>query len=59
MADRLGSPQGVRGKLEEMSSDQPTNRKPPSQIPSDMQAFNRKLIDDFRANRGQLTGPLA
>src|SRR3981081_4197684 len=42
-----------------MSSDQPTNRKPPSQIPSDMQAFNRKLIDDFRANRGQLTGPLA
>src|SRR5438128_9845396 len=24
-----------------------------------MNAFNRKVIDDFRANRGQLTGPLA
>ena len=42
-----------------MSSDQPTIRKAPSQIPSDMQAFNRKVIDDFRANRGKLTGPLA
>jgi deazaflavin-dependent oxidoreductase (nitroreductase family) len=24
-----------------------------------MIAFNRKVVDDFRANRGQLTGPLA
>jgi deazaflavin-dependent oxidoreductase (nitroreductase family) len=24
-----------------------------------MNAFNRKVIEDFRANRGQLTGPLA
>ena len=24
-----------------------------------MKAFNRKVIDDFRANRGTLTGPLA
>jgi deazaflavin-dependent oxidoreductase (nitroreductase family) len=24
-----------------------------------MNAFNRKVIQDFRANRGQLTGPLA
>jgi len=24
-----------------------------------MNAFNHKVIDDFRANRGQLTGPLA
>src|SRR2546428_5198103 len=42
-----------------MSPEQSTPRKPPSQIPSDMNAFNRKVIDDFRANRGQLTGPLA
>ena len=42
-----------------MSPEQPTPRKPPSQIPSDMNAFNRKVIDDFRANRGHLTGPLA
>jgi deazaflavin-dependent oxidoreductase (nitroreductase family) len=24
-----------------------------------MNAFNRKLIDEFRANRGQLSGPMA
>jgi deazaflavin-dependent oxidoreductase (nitroreductase family) len=42
-----------------MSPDQPTQRKPPAQIPTDMNAFNRKLIDEFRANRGQLSGPMA
>jgi deazaflavin-dependent oxidoreductase (nitroreductase family) len=42
-----------------MSPDEPTQRKPPPQIPADMNAFNRKVIEDFRANRGQLTGPLA
>ena len=41
-----------------MSPDQPT-RKPPPQIPADMNAFNRKLIEDFRANGGKLSGPLA
>src|SRR5438128_10477781 len=41
-----------------MSSEQPP-RQPPGQIPSDMNAFNRKLIDEFRANRGQLSGPMA
>ena len=41
-----------------MSSEQPP-RKPAPQIPSDMNAFNRKVIEDFRANRGKLTGPLA
>src|SRR3979411_226995 len=41
-----------------MSSEQPP-RKPAPQIPSDMKAFNRKLIEDFRANHGKLTGPLA
>ena len=42
-----------------MSSEQPTQRKPPPQIPSDMNAFNRKLIEEFRANGGQLSGPMA
>jgi len=42
-----------------MSSEQPTQRKPPPQIPTDILAFNRKLIEEFRANRGQLSGPMA
>ena len=42
-----------------MSSEQPTHRKPPAQIPTDIRAFNRKLIEEFRANRGQLSGPMA
>ena len=29
------------------------------QIPPDMKAFNRKLIDEFRANDGRLSGPMA
>ncbi len=41
-----------------MSPDEPTQRKPPPQIPSDMIAFNRKVVEDFRKNRGKLTGPL-
>src|SRR3989442_465877 len=41
-----------------MSAEQPPRPSPP-QIPSDMKAFNRKVIDDFRANRGKLTGALA
>jgi deazaflavin-dependent oxidoreductase (nitroreductase family) len=28
-------------------------------MPSDMNAFNRKLIEEFRANHGQLSGPMA
>jgi deazaflavin-dependent oxidoreductase (nitroreductase family) len=42
-----------------MSPDEPTQRKPPAQIPTDMNAFNRKLIQEFRANRGELSGPMA
>jgi deazaflavin-dependent oxidoreductase (nitroreductase family) len=42
-----------------MSSEQPTQRKPPAQIPTDIKAFNRKVIEEFRANRGQLSGPMA
>ena len=33
-----------------------TNRP---QIPSDMRAFNKKIVEEFRANRGQLSGPMA
>ena len=29
------------------------------QIPTDMNAFNEKLIQEFRANNGKLTGPMA
>jgi len=42
-----------------MSSDESTQRKPAAQIPTDMNAFNRKVIKDFRGNHGKLTGPLA
>ena len=42
-----------------MSSEQPTQQKPPPQIPADMKAFNRKLIEEFRANGGQLSGQMA
>jgi deazaflavin-dependent oxidoreductase (nitroreductase family) len=28
-------------------------------MPSDMKAFNKKVIADFRANHGQFTGPMA
>jgi deazaflavin-dependent oxidoreductase (nitroreductase family) len=28
-------------------------------IPSDMRAFNKKVIADFRANHGKFTGPMA
>jgi deazaflavin-dependent oxidoreductase (nitroreductase family) len=42
-----------------MSPEEPTQRKPPAQMPTDMNAFNRKLIEEFRANRGQLSGPMA
>src|ERR1700737_1556267 len=42
-----------------MSTEQPPRKSPPTQIPTDMNAFNNKVIEDFRANGGQLTGPLA
>jgi deazaflavin-dependent oxidoreductase (nitroreductase family) len=29
------------------------------QIPADMKAFNAKLIEEFRANRGQMSGQMA
>jgi deazaflavin-dependent oxidoreductase (nitroreductase family) len=39
-------------------SEETQPRKPPA-IPSDIKAFNRKLIADFRANHGQWTGQMA
>ncbi len=42
-----------------MSPDEPTQRKPPPRVPTDVNAFNRKLIEEFRANRGQLSGTMA
>jgi deazaflavin-dependent oxidoreductase (nitroreductase family) len=42
-----------------MSDQQPGARKPPPAIPSDLKAFNRKIVEEFRANHGELSGPMA
>ena len=42
-----------------MSADQTTPRLSPGQVPTDIKAFNEKLIEEFRANRGQLSGQMA
>jgi deazaflavin-dependent oxidoreductase (nitroreductase family) len=43
-----------------MSPEQPTSRKPPPQVPTDINAFNATVIKEFRANRGEISsGPLA
>src|SRR5207244_10696594 len=42
-----------------MSTEPSAQRPGPVQIPSDMKAFNRKLIEEFRANGGQLSGQMA
>ena len=41
-----------------MSPDESTRRPGPVEIPADMIAFNRKVIKEFRANRGKLSGPM-
>jgi deazaflavin-dependent oxidoreductase (nitroreductase family) len=38
--------------------DMSEERKPPA-IPADMKAFNEKVIKEFRANHGELSGPMA
>src|SRR5260370_31532383 len=48
------SPAARRIRVEGMSSH--TGRP---QIPPDMKAFNDKVIAEFRANHGKLSGPLA
>jgi deazaflavin-dependent oxidoreductase (nitroreductase family) len=40
-----------------MAPDQLPASRP--QVPSDIKAFNQKLIEEFRANRGQLSGPMS
>jgi len=42
-----------------MTTEQPARKPPPMQMPSDMKAFNKSLIDEFRKNKGQLSGPMA
>ena len=36
-----------------------SNQPSRPQIPPDMKAFNQKVIEEFRANEGQLSGPMA
>jgi deazaflavin-dependent oxidoreductase (nitroreductase family) len=43
---------------EETAKEESQARKAPV-IPTDMKAFNQKVITEFRANRGQLSGPMA
>jgi len=40
-------------------STEPERGRPQPQIPPDLNAFNRKVIEEFRANQGRLTGQLA
>jgi deazaflavin-dependent oxidoreductase (nitroreductase family) len=42
-----------------MDNQPPTERKPPPKIPTDMNAHNRKIIKEFRANGGKWTGEMA
>lgn len=42
-----------------MSTEQPGERRSPAQVPADLKAFNRLVIDEFRANGGRLSGQLA
>jgi deazaflavin-dependent oxidoreductase (nitroreductase family) len=42
-----------------MSEEKPTQPRRAPEIPADMNAFNRKLIEEFRANKGALSGQMA
>jgi deazaflavin-dependent oxidoreductase (nitroreductase family) len=48
----------VEEVMSEQTDDQASGRRPP-QMPPDMKEFNRKLISEFRASSGQLSGPMA
>ena len=43
---------------EETGKEESPARKPPA-IPTDMKAFNEKVITEFRTNHGQMSGPMA
>jgi deazaflavin-dependent oxidoreductase (nitroreductase family) len=45
--------------MSEQTDDQASGRRQPPPMPPDMNEFNRKLISEFRANGGQLSGPMA
>lgn len=47
------------GGSQHVSDEQLTQRKQAPQIPSDMKAFNRKVIEEHRANKGKLSGMMA
>ena len=40
-------------------SNESSQRKSAAQVPQDINAFNRKVIEEHRANRGQLSGMMA
>jgi len=42
-----------------MSEEKPTQQRQAPQMPSDMKAYNEKIIKEFRANKGQMTGEMA
>jgi deazaflavin-dependent oxidoreductase (nitroreductase family) len=42
-----------------MSEEKAKAQRPAFQMPSDMKAYNEKIIKDFRANKGQMTGEMA
>ncbi len=44
--------------MSEQRDDQAPGRRQPPPIPSDMNEFNRKLISDFRATAGRMSGPM-
>lgn len=42
-----------------MSTGESPPRKQPPQVPSDIKAFNRKVVEEHRANKGKLSGMMA
>jgi deazaflavin-dependent oxidoreductase (nitroreductase family) len=45
--------------MSERNDDQASGRRDRPAIPADMNEFNRKLISDFRATGGRMSGPMA
>src|SRR5437870_5798253 len=45
--------------MSERNDDQASGRRERPAIPADMNEFNRKLISDFRATGGRMSGPMA
>jgi deazaflavin-dependent oxidoreductase (nitroreductase family) len=45
--------------MSEQTEDQASGQRPRPEIPADMKEFNRKVVSEFRASGGQLSGPMA